>query len=113
MEEAALQLPDFDRLRVLAARDPAAFEAKRREVIEAAIARAPGDRQQRLRGLQWRVEQVRRRAANPLAACIALSGMMWEAVSGQGGLLEVLTQAKPPGNTLHNARVIPLRTPDN
>jgi hypothetical protein len=109
MEQAALQLPDFDRLRLLAARDPAAFEAKRREVIEAAIARAPLDRQQRLRGLQWRVEQVRRRAPNPMAACIALSGMMWDAVTGQGGLLETLTEGAAPRRG--SAQVIVLRRP--
>jgi hypothetical protein len=113
MDEAAAQLPDFDRLRRLADHDPAGFEAKRREIIEAAITRAPAERQPRLRGLQWQVDQRRRRAPNPLAACIALSGMMWEAVAGQGGLLEALTRPDAPVPGRRRAKVLALRRPEH
>lgn len=81
---------DFEQWSQLARRDPEAFEDRRRELIDAVIARAPQDRQQRLRGLQWRVDQVRSRSSNPLAACISLTDMMWEAFAGDNGLIETL-----------------------
>ena len=81
---------DFERWRLLARNDPQAFEQQRRELLEAAIARASHHRQPRLRGLQWRIDRVRGRAANPLAACITLSGMMWEAFAGSNGLAAAL-----------------------
>ncbi len=80
----------FDAWKELAARDPQAFEALRRQRIEEMIARAPAERRERLRGLQWRIEQARRRAPNPMAACISLSRMMWDAVYGAQGLLATL-----------------------
>lgn len=80
----------FDRLKELAARDPEAFEALRRRSIEEMLARVPADRRERLRGLQWRIEQARARAPNPLAACVTLSRMMWDSVYGEHGLLATL-----------------------
>ena len=81
---------DFEAWKRLAAEDPAAFEALRRQCLDEAIARAPRGQQERLRRLQWRIEQARRRAANPLAACITLSNMMWESLAGPDGLLQAL-----------------------
>ncbi len=83
---------NFDEMRALAVRDPEAFEARRKAVIEEAIARAPERRRERLRGLQWRIEQVRSLAANPMDACISLSGMMWDAVTGEQGLQALLNR---------------------
>ena len=99
---------NFDVMRALAASDPEAFEARRQAVIDEAIARAPERRRGRLRGLQWRIEQVRSRAANPMDACISLSGMMWEAVTGEQGLQALLNQRQ--GSPLRPlAPVVPLR----
>ena len=83
-------LVDFDQWAVLAKTDPAAFEAKRAEVIEDMIQRMPAHKQQRMRCLQWKIDQVRNQAANPMAACIKLSEMMWDSLVGPGGLREVL-----------------------
>ncbi len=102
---------DFDQMRMLAASDPEAFEAYRREVIEGAIARAPARRRERLRCLQWRIEQVREHAANPMAACISLSGMMWEAVTGEQGLQARLNRRAPLTSQEARAAVVPLRPP--
>jgi hypothetical protein len=81
---------DFDEWRVLAGSDPEEFEAERRRVLDAVIARAPEKRRQRLRGLQWRVDYIRRRCASPLAACISLTDMMWDSFAGKNCLLEAL-----------------------
>lgn len=109
---------NFDAWLQLAKEDPEAFERWRQEFIEAAIERAPEARRERLRGLQWRVDKVRERSTSPLAACIRLSDMMWEALAGNRGLLEQLrgtdirgrplSHRKPPGRAdvvpMHNRR---------
>lgn len=86
---------DFDHLRMLADEDPEAFEQLRLDAIEAAIGRASPRQQPQLRRLQWRIEQIRRRAPTPLSACISLSGLMWDSLLGEQGLLEIIRH--PPG----------------
>ena len=91
-EQAQTRTPlvDFNHWSELARSDPEAFEARRAEVIEQMIQSMPEHRQQRMRCLQWKIDQVRGRAANPMAACIKLSEMMWDSLVGPGGLREVL-----------------------
>lgn len=62
----------------------------RLEAIERCIADAPVENQDRLRRLQWRIDQERRRAGTPLAACIRVSRMMWQSLMGEGGLRDRL-----------------------
>ena len=83
-------LVDFDQFTELAKSDPDAFEAKRAEVIEQVIQSMPAHKQHRMRCLQWKIDQVRMQASNPMAACIKLSEMMWDSLVGPGGLREVL-----------------------
>lgn len=89
---------DFDAWSALASTDPEAFEKQRQDIVNQTIAEAPAAQQQRLRGLQWRIDKVRERSGTPLAACIRISGMMWDAVLGNGGLvdnLQALREANP------------------
>ena len=86
-------LAEFDHWAQMAIADPDAFEARRSHLIEAFISSVPPERQPRLRGLQWRIDQVRRSARTPLASCIRISRMMWDSVLGEGGLHEVLNIA--------------------
>ena len=81
---------DFDSWSRMAREDPAAFEQHRSALIEAMIRSADPERQSRLRRLQWRIDQERRRAGTPIAACMALSRMMWDQVYGPGGLLSAM-----------------------
>ncbi len=90
MAKPAIHGFDFEHWAALARTDPQGFEAERAAVVEAAIRRAPRDRQRRLRGLQWRIDQVRRTIRNPLVACQRIQDMMWEAVLCDGGLLDNL-----------------------
>ncbi len=83
---------DFDRWANLARQDPAAFERHRRAEIVRLLRRVPVSRRRRLRGLQWRIDQVRRTSGTPLAACVRISQMMWESVQGEHGLVAVLQQ---------------------
>ncbi|MCP5304858.1 MAG: DUF3135 domain-containing protein [Chromatiaceae bacterium] len=77
---------DFDTWSAVARDDPAAFEAMRLEAIEAVIAGAPEANRERLRRLQWRIDQERRLARTPMGACLRISRMMWRAVLGPNGL---------------------------
>ncbi len=77
---------DFDTWSEMARTDPETFELMRQAAIEAAIGSANLANRERLRRLQWRIEQERRLAHTPMAACLRLSRMMWRTVLGPGGL---------------------------
>ncbi|MCB1746548.1 MAG: DUF3135 domain-containing protein [Gammaproteobacteria bacterium] len=104
---------EFDYWAALADNDPAAFEDARRAVISSLIESAPSDSRRRLTGLQWQVDRVRERADNPLKACIDISGMMWDKVLGEDGLVERLEelagQRAPRERAVRSATVLPLR----
>ena len=79
---------DFDHWAEMAQSDPSSFEQMRLAAIDEFIDSVPEESRQRLRQLQWRIDQERRLARNPLNACIRLSSMMWKNVLGKGGLRE-------------------------
>jgi len=63
---------NFDTWSEMARDDPEAFESMRRAAIEAVIAQAPEANRERLRRLQWRIDQERRLAHSPsCGACSA------------------------------------------
>lgn len=82
----------FDYWAQLAADDPGSFEEARRLMIDSFIESAPPERQQRLRGLQWQVDQIRARSQSPMGACVKISNLMWDKVLGADGLVEHLEQ---------------------
>ncbi len=90
MSQQDVYLAEFDQWVALADEDPDAFERMRSALIEDFIEQAPPERQLRLRGLQWRIDQERARAGSPLGACIRISRMMWGRVFDRGGLLKNL-----------------------
>ena len=72
----ARQLPDFDTLQTMARHDPTGLERLRLRLVHELIAGADPARQRRLQGLQFQIDMERRRAPNPMAACIRLSTLM-------------------------------------
>ena len=86
MEKNTIAEMDFDAWSEMARSDPETFESMRLAAIEAVIESAPEANRERLRRLQWRIDQERRLARTPMAACLRISRMMWRAVLGQGGL---------------------------
>jgi hypothetical protein len=76
-------------------------------VIEDLILSMPEHKRQRMRCLQWKVDQVRNQCKTPMAACIKLSEMMWDSLVGPGGLKDALERlgAEPPA-PLPKARVV-------
>ncbi len=117
MPEASDEPLDLDRLTRLAREDPDAFERERRRLVETLISSAPPGQQQRLRGLQWRLDTVRERAGTPLAACLRMSAMMWERITGPGGLLDALAAldgapSSTPAKSPAAARVLDFPRPE-
>ena len=111
---------DFDDWSRLAKDDPSAFEARRLALIEEFLRQFPQPDQQRLRGLQFRIDMVRRRARTPMGACLKISSMMWESLLGSHGLKTALdtllvypNQPVPTTSTsvATSARIIPFRKP--
>jgi len=81
---------DFDTWAALAREDPQAFELERNLLIERAIMKAPADKQQRLRCLQWKLDQIRDLASTPMAACLQINRLLWEHIVSERGLLHCL-----------------------
>jgi hypothetical protein len=78
------------------------------------ITRAPAHRQARLRGLQWQIDQVRNTSGTPLAACLRISSMMWESVTGDDGLIarmETLKGVRRLPRQRRRAKILPFRRP--
>jgi len=115
------QKVDFDQWLKLANTDMPAFEALRRTMINQVIEQAAEEQRDRLRRLQWRIDQERRLCKSPMGACVRISRMMWDRLMGQDGLLERLQELTDsgfprPGRSRQRARVIPLandRAPGN
>jgi hypothetical protein len=113
MHKISLKELDFDEAMQLARTDPEVFEKYRRYVIESLIARAPKRNREHLRRLQWRIDQERRRASNPVAACVRLYEMMWESFAGECGLIDTINNARHcasnTGSLQPKAEVVPIK----
>ena len=114
MRKNSLTELDFDAAMELARSDPEAFEQYRQDVIEALIARAPERNRQHLRCLQWRIDQVRERSSNPIAACVKLYRMMWDSFAGECGLIDTMCNIRNTPQNINSlqpkAKVLSLST---
>jgi hypothetical protein len=77
--------------------DPDAFELRRKEALDAVIEAAPADMQQRLRGVQFRVDMERSRAGSDLAACLKAHSMMWDSLVRLRDALAELSELQKDG----------------
>ncbi len=73
-------MPSFDEMVRLAKNDPETLERIRLKLIEETIAEAPENCHRRLRGLQFQIDMERRRASNPMSACVRISKMMHDSL---------------------------------
>jgi hypothetical protein len=94
---------DFDLWSRIAQEEPEKFESMRQQLIDDLIAQAPAHFKPRMIGLQWQVDQVRKQASNPMAACLQISQKMWKNVLGENGLLNALQEPKKIIRTLEKA----------
>ncbi len=89
---------------------PENFESSRAKRITAYINSVPEKHRERLRCLQWRIDKVRERAANPLAATIAISEMMWKSFDELGAMYKELAgmvEGQQPTRPRRTATVLP------
>jgi len=98
----------------LAKTDPEAFERARLEAIETFIASTPSEVQDRLRGLQCRIDLERRKAKTPLGAAVRLQSLMWDRFESLRAALNDLrdmdlSAPEPEAKPSQSAAVIPFR----
>jgi len=89
---------------------PETFEYLRTKRINAYIESVPESYRERLRCLQWKIDKVRERAANPLAATIAISEMMWASFNSLGEKyreLATVLEGGQPSRPSRSATVLP------
>lgn len=107
---------DFEHWARLAQSDPEAFETERRAAVASILDEAPPDIRRNLECLQWKIDQVRGRAPNPLSACMRISDLMWDRALGTGGLLsavECLADPSLPLGRGKTADIVPLHPPQD
>ena len=102
---------DFEKMARLAKEDPEALETWLEERVEELIMSSPIEHQHRLRGLQFQIDMERKRASNPLAACIKLSQMMHESFTKLRLVLNQVQQSNfqsaPELDNQYDAKIIP------
>ena len=112
MQGKSLTKLDFDEAVALARQNPEAFEQYRLDAIEALITCSSRKNQQHLRRLQWRIDQVRKRAPNSTAACVKIYQMMWENFTGNSGFIDIICNGNYPlqnaDDTTPKAKVLSL-----
>lgn len=98
-QASSVQEFDFEDWRQLHAIDPEAFERRRAEALCAVIDSAPARMQQRLRGVQFRLDMERSLARSDLAACLKAHSMMWDSLVRLRDALAMLSETRP-GETI-------------
>ncbi|TNF80314.1 MAG: DUF3135 domain-containing protein [Gammaproteobacteria bacterium] len=104
------RLPAFEVLVDMARNDPEGLETLRRSLTNAVIATASSEKsRRRLKGLQFRVDVERRRAATPLAAAIRISEMMCRSLADLHASLVTPAEedASPKPSVLNNVVPFP------
>ena len=81
---------DFNQWSSIARENPEKFEAMREALLGQMIEQSPASIKRRMEGLQWQIDHIRNQSANPMAACLRISKMMWNSVLGEHGLLTAL-----------------------
>jgi len=90
---------DFEFLAVLAKNDPVEFEKIREKIIQEFIDSSEDSKREMLVRFQWRIDQTRKQAKNPLHAFIKLNQMMWKSlddlVAAQNQLVKHVRDQEP------------------
>ena len=87
-------IQDHELLSRIAKKDENRFEELRQQIIDEFMATVPVEKIEMLSRTQWKVDQVRRLAKNPVDACQRISRLMWESLdklnTEQQRLLDVI-----------------------
>lgn len=96
-ERQSVEIPCYEILAQLARDDPAAYEKWRCEVIEHFIESTPVHLQRRLRGIQFRVECIRRGSRSALGATVKIYSLMWNSFIVLNDEWQALVQSSADG----------------
>lgn len=107
MARHSLSLPSFEEMQTMAREQPEALERLRRDLTEQLICNAAPRGRRRLRGLVFTIEAERRKAHNPLQACIRLSQMMLDSAVELQASLDLLRTSSAPQEERPACNVIP------
>jgi Protein of unknown function (DUF3135) len=109
----APNLFNFEELLCLAKKNPEKFELRRHEYIESFLTRLPANKQQRMRGLQWRIDQMRQLTHSPMGACLNMMNMMWDSLHNLNEQQQALSPAPKTvkTETTTTAQIIPFSGP--
>lgn len=118
MSTAPKELPSHEVLSQLARDDPDAYEALRREMIDSFIDSAPPRLTPRLKGLQFRIDGIRRLSKSGLGSTIKIYEMMWQSFLGLNGTWQEMVRVKagqaspsPAGYAqISNAQILQFRS---
>ena len=107
-----MKLPNFDELLRLAKEDPEALERLREDHIAHIIDNCPEQNKQRLKGLQFQIDAIRK-THTPMGACLKISKMMHDKLFE---LREVITEdgkwyfTHDPAKETESAKVIDFKS---
>jgi len=96
------ELCDFEFLVALAKNDPVEFERIREKTIRDFINSTDAAKQEMLNRFQWRIDQTRRQASNPLHALIKISQMMWDSLDSLGNAQSKLRDSERESPPVEN-----------
>ncbi|MDO9478681.1 MAG: DUF3135 domain-containing protein [Pseudohongiella sp.] len=103
-----VKLPDFDTMMQLHREDPEALERLRQDLTSELVNNASEETKRRLEGLQFRINMELRRAGNPTARFLKLSGMMQDAFSELNYCLNSPLDAIAEKQKSQSAVILPL-----
>ncbi|WP_373185663.1 DUF3135 domain-containing protein [Halopseudomonas sp.] len=107
MAEHSLRLPSFDELKIMAQEEPEALEELRQRLTAQLIQNASPRGRRRLQGLAFVIDAERRKAHNPMQACIRLSQMMLDSAVELQASLDLLRTTTRPLEKTRDAEIIP------
>lgn len=94
MSSPPRDLPSHEVLAQLARDDPDAYEVLRRDMIDSFIDSAPARLVPRLKGLQFRIDGVRRLSKSGLGSTLKIYEMMWQSFLDLNGGWQDLARMK-------------------
>ena len=105
---------DHELLSRIAKENEMEFEKMRRQIIDDFISSVPEDKKQRLNCTQWKIDQLRLLAKNPVDAYLKISTLMWDSLNRLGEeqqkLVEVVTgnrtHVSHQQNSIENASIL-------
>lgn len=87
------ELPPFDELKEMAEKNPEALEALRKKMVNEVIEKAPEEKRNRLKGLQFRIDTKIKTSRTPFESMCKIYDEMMDSFDQLNAQLNVFTSA--------------------